>query len=79
MPKEEAVPHSSFGGLIGVVLALGGSLWISAVLHMPFVFNGRIVLVAFLFSAMVGVSFTIEMLTDEDDFRLLAEQLKCDI
>ncbi|MCX5818807.1 MAG: ABC transporter permease [Deltaproteobacteria bacterium] len=53
----EAVVLSSFGGLIGIVLALGGSLWLSAVLQVPFVFNGGIVLVAFLFSAAVGVVF----------------------
>jgi len=29
----EAVVLSSFGGLIGIVPALGGSLWLSAVLH----------------------------------------------
>ena len=53
----EAVVLSSFGGLIGIALALGGSLWLSAVLNVPFVFNGGIVLVAFLFSALVGVIF----------------------
>ena len=53
----EAVVLSSFGGLIGIVLALGGSLWLSAVLNVPFVFNGGIVLIAFLFSALVGVIF----------------------
>lgn len=53
----EAVVLSSFGGLIGIALALGGSLWLSAVLNVPFVFNGGIVLFAFLFSALVGVIF----------------------
>lgn len=54
----EAVALSSFGGLIGIVLALAGSLWLSAMLHVPFVFNGGIVvLIAFLFSAVVGVIF----------------------
>jgi putative ABC transport system permease protein len=53
----EAVVLSSFGGLIGIALALAGSLWLSAVLNVPFVFNGGIVLVAFLFSALVGVIF----------------------
>jgi hypothetical protein len=42
----EAVVLSSFGGLIGIVLALAGSLWLSAALHKPFVLNGRIVLIA---------------------------------
>ncbi len=53
----EAVVLSSFGGLIGIALALAGSLWLSAVLNVPFVFNGGIVLIAFLFSALVGVIF----------------------
>jgi hypothetical protein len=32
--------------IIGIVLALAGSLWLSAALNVPFVFNGGIVLVA---------------------------------
>ena len=53
----EAVVLSSFGGLIGIVLALSASVWLSGILRVPFVFNGGIVLVAFLFSAAVGVIF----------------------
>jgi putative ABC transport system permease protein len=53
----EAVVLSSFGGLIGIVLALAGSVWLSSVLHVPFVFNTSIVVIAFLFSAAVGVIF----------------------
>jgi putative ABC transport system permease protein len=53
----EAVVLSSFGGLIGIVLALGGSIWLASVLRVPFVFNAGIVIVAFLFSAAVGVIF----------------------
>jgi len=53
----EAVVLSSFGGLIGIVLALAGSVWLSGVLRVPFVFNAGIVVVAFLFSAAVGVVF----------------------
>jgi putative ABC transport system permease protein len=53
----EAVVLSSFGGLIGIVLALAGSVWLSGFLKVPFVFNGGIVLIAFLFSAAVGVIF----------------------
>ncbi|MCE5266041.1 MAG: ABC transporter permease [Deltaproteobacteria bacterium] len=53
----EAVVLSSFGGLIGIAIALAGSVWLSAMLQVPFVFNGGIVLIAFLFSAMVGVVF----------------------
>ena len=53
----EAVVLSSFGGLIGIVLALTSSVWLAGVLGVPFVFNTGIVLVAFLFSAAVGVIF----------------------
>jgi putative ABC transport system permease protein len=53
----EAVVLSSFGGLIGIALALAGSVWLSGFLKVPFVFNGGIVLLAFLFSAAVGVIF----------------------
>jgi putative ABC transport system permease protein len=53
----EAVVLSSFGGLCGIVLALVGSAWLTGILRVPFVFNGGIVVVAFLFSAAVGVIF----------------------
>lgn len=53
----ESVVLSSFGGLIGIVLALASSVWLAGVLRVPFVFNGGIVLLAFLFSAAVGVIF----------------------
>jgi putative ABC transport system permease protein len=53
----EGVVLSSFGGLIGIVLALAGSVWLATVLRVPFVFNAGIVVIAFLFSAAVGVVF----------------------
>lgn len=53
----EAVVLSSFGGLLGIILALMASFWLSGMLHVPFVLNGQIVVVAFLFSAAVGVVF----------------------
>ncbi len=53
----EAVVLSSFGGLCGIALALAGSVWLAGLLRVPFVFNGGIVLLAFLFSAAVGVIF----------------------
>ncbi len=53
----EAVVLSSFGGLIGIVLALAASVWLAGILSVPFVFNAGIVIVAFLFSAAVGVIF----------------------
>ena len=53
----EAVVLSSFGGLTGIVLAIGSSVGLAALLNIPFVFNAPIVFVAFLFSAAVGVVF----------------------
>ncbi len=53
----EAVVLSSFGGLIGIALALASSVWLAGILRVPFVFNGGVVLLAFLFSAAVGVVF----------------------
>jgi putative ABC transport system permease protein len=53
----EAVVLSSFGGLIGIVLALTASVWLANMLRVPFVFNAGIVVIAFLFSAAVGVIF----------------------
>jgi putative ABC transport system permease protein len=53
----EAVVISSFGGIIGILLALGSSVLLAKVLAVPFIFNSTIVLVSFLFSAAVGVVF----------------------
>jgi putative ABC transport system permease protein len=53
----EAVSLSSLGGLIGIVLALITSVWLTGLLGVPFVFNAGIVVVAFLFSAVVGIVF----------------------
>jgi len=53
----EAVVLSSLGGIIGIVLALCASIWLAAIMKVPFVFNGLIVCVSFLFSALVGVIF----------------------
>ena len=43
--------------IIGIVPALAGSVWLAGLLHVPFVFDGGLILVAFLFSALVGVIF----------------------
>jgi putative ABC transport system permease protein len=53
----EAVVLSSLGGLLGILIALGGSAWLAKLLQVPFIFNGTIVLVAFFFSAAVGMIF----------------------
>ena len=53
----EAVVLSSFGGLFGILLALVSSVGLARLLQVPFVFNLGIVIIAFLFSAVVGVVF----------------------
>jgi putative ABC transport system permease protein len=53
----ESVVLSSLGGLLGIVLAMATSVLLTAVLNVPFIFNGSIIIIAFLFSAAVGVIF----------------------
>ncbi|MEJ2106635.1 MAG: FtsX-like permease family protein [Acidiferrobacteraceae bacterium] len=53
----EAVVLASIGGITGIVLGLTGSAVASPMLGVPFVFDPMITLVAFLFSAGVGVVF----------------------
>jgi putative ABC transport system permease protein len=53
----EAVVLSSSGGLFGIVLGLLACLGLKDILQVPFVLNLGIVIVAFLFSAAVGVIF----------------------
>ena len=53
----EAVVVSSFGGLIGVILALISSVVLAGVLNVPFVLNVPIIFIAVLFSAAIGVIF----------------------
>ncbi len=53
----EAVVLSSLGGIIGIVLALSASVVIASLVQMPLVLNPGIMLLAFIFSAIVGVIF----------------------
>ena len=53
----EAVALSCFGGLIGVVLGLTGSAAAARFLEIPFTPDIRVIVVAFVFSAAVGVTF----------------------
>jgi len=53
----EAVVLSSFGGLIGIAFGLTTAAFVSGILGVPFVFDPTIVVIAFLFSAAVGVLF----------------------
>jgi putative ABC transport system permease protein len=53
----EAVVLSSFGGIIGIILAIASSVWLAGLLKVPFVFNIGVCVLAFLFSAAIGVIF----------------------
>ncbi len=53
----EAVVLSCCGGIFGIVLGLAAAALGTHLLHMPFIFSLRIVLVAFLFSGGVGIIF----------------------
>ncbi len=53
----EAVVLSCLGGLIGLVLALVATIGLATALHIPFLFDPWTNLVAFLFSALIGIVF----------------------
>lgn len=53
----EAVTLSSFGGAIGIILAFFISLITCFMLDLPFVFDYTIALIAFVFSAFIGILF----------------------
>jgi putative ABC transport system permease protein len=53
----EAAVLSSFGGVVGIVLALVASLGLASMLQVPYVFSAWIVALAFVFSAAVGLVF----------------------
>ena len=53
----EAVVLAAIGGLIGMVLALGASVGLAYFMSVPFVFSPSVNLIAFIFSAGIGVVF----------------------
>ena len=53
----EAVVLSALGGLLGILLALAACLGLAGLMHLPFEFEPAINLLAFLFSAAIGVLF----------------------
>ena len=53
----EAVVLASLGGIIGIVLATGASLGLSALMDVPYIFNPGVNALSFLFSAGIGVLF----------------------
>lgn len=53
----EAVVLSSLGGVIGVILGIAAGVGVNIAFELPFVFNTSIVIIAFLFSTIVGILF----------------------
>jgi putative ABC transport system permease protein len=53
----EAVVLSLFGGFAGMLLAVGMTWGVAALLHVPRIFDPMIFMVAFLFAAAIGVFF----------------------
>jgi putative ABC transport system permease protein len=53
----EAIVLACLGGVIGLLLAFAATLIVAPLIQVPFMFDPRINLVAFLFSAAIGVVF----------------------
>jgi putative ABC transport system permease protein len=53
----EAVVLSAFGGLVGILVATLASIGLARVIQVPYLFNPQINVLAFLFSAAIGVFF----------------------
>ena len=53
----EAVSLSSMGGMVGVIVGIAGSEIISSVKNWPVTISSTSIVVAFFFSALVGISF----------------------
>ena len=53
----EAVVLAALGGLVGIVLATGASIGLSALMNVPYQFNLGVNLLSFFFSAAIGVLF----------------------
>ena len=55
----EAIVISTVGGIIGMILGLGGSLLMALALKIPPFFSWTPVILAFTFSAVIGIFFGI--------------------
>ncbi len=53
----EAVVLCCFGGLIGIILALGLSIMLAGVADLPFIFDPVVNVLSFVFSAIMGIVF----------------------
>jgi putative ABC transport system permease protein len=53
----EAVVLSTLGGLIGIALGLGVGFGAVSMMQLPFIINHEIIIIAFVFSTLIGVVF----------------------
>ena len=53
----EAVVLCCFGGLIGILLALGFSVMLAGAIDLPFIFDPTVNVLSFVFSAVMGIVF----------------------
>lgn len=53
----EAAMLAGFGGLVGIVIGLGGAMALAPLLNVPFIIQPDMMVMAFIFSALVGVVF----------------------
>jgi putative ABC transport system permease protein len=53
----EAVVLACLGGLLGILIALVASIVVAPIIQVPFAFDWQINLLAFVFSAAIGVIF----------------------
>ncbi len=53
----EAAMLAGFGGLVGIVIGLGGAMALAPLLNVPFIVQPDMMVMAFVFSALVGVVF----------------------
>ncbi len=53
----EAIVLAAMGGIVGIVLAIGASIGLASVMRVPYLFDPAITLLAFVFSAAIGVVF----------------------
>jgi len=53
----EAVTLATCGGLLGIIAGVATARWMTALFHWPVLFRADVVLVAVVFSALVGVAF----------------------
>ena len=48
---------AGFGGLVGIIIGLAGALALAPLLNVPFIIQPDMMIMAFVFSALVGVVF----------------------